>query len=137
MKQSLIIKFFSVVCLLLIAQIVIFGSISIASATPPSPSGAATQACNGLKQFNGTNASCTPSSRSSIMSVVQYLIEVLSYVIGVVSVIVIIYAGFRYVTSGGDSNSVNSAKNTLLYAAVGLAIAVIVQVIARIVVWNR
>ncbi len=133
MKQ-IAVKFFYSICLLLIAQIVIYGSFSVVSATSPSPSGAATQACNGLKQFNGTNATCTSSSSSSIMSVVRYLIEVLSYVIGVVSVIVIIYAGFRYVVSGGDSNSVNSAKNTLLYAAVGLAIAVIVQVIARIVV---
>jgi hypothetical protein len=60
---------------------------------------------------------------------VKKIIDLLSYIIGIAAVIMIIFAGFRYVTSGGDSGSVKNAKNTLIYAIVGLAIAALVQVI--------
>jgi hypothetical protein len=45
----------------------------------------------------------------------------------------IIIGGFRYITSGGDSGSVSSAKNTVLYAIVGLIIVALAQVIVRFV----
>jgi hypothetical protein len=42
---------------------------------------------------------------------------------GVACVVVIIVAGIRYATSAGDPNSVNGAKNAILYALVGLVVA--------------
>ena len=45
----------------------------------------------------------------------------------------IIYAGFKYVTSGGESNSVSSAKNTLIYAIIGIIVVVLAQLIVHYV----
>jgi len=39
---------------------------------------------------------------------------------GVVAVIFVIYAGFKFVTSKGDPEQVNNAKKTLTYAIIGL-----------------
>ncbi len=45
----------------------------------------------------------------------------------------IIYGGFRYITSGGDSGRVGNAKNVLIYAVVGLIIVALAQIIVRFV----
>jgi hypothetical protein len=45
----------------------------------------------------------------------------------------VIIGGFRYIVSNGDSNGVSGAKNTILYAIVGLVIVLFAQVIVRFV----
>jgi hypothetical protein len=45
----------------------------------------------------------------------------------------IIIGGFKYITSGGDSNNVSSAKNTILYAIIGLIIVALAQTIVRFI----
>ncbi|MDO5480855.1 MAG: hypothetical protein Q4F60_00695 [Candidatus Saccharibacteria bacterium] len=55
--------------------------------------------------------------------------------IGVVSVIVLIYGGFRYIISSGDAKKVTDAKNTILYAIVGLIIALLSYAIINFVVY--
>ena len=65
---------------------------------------------------------------------VQTIISVLLFAIGVVSVIMIIVGGLRYTTSNGDSNQVTSAKNTILYAVIGLVVALLAFVIVNFVV---
>ena len=50
---------------------------------------------------------------------------ILSYVLGIaglIAVVFIIVGGFRYLTSGGSKEGVTGAKNTLLYAIVGLIV---------------
>lgn len=46
-------------------------------------------------------------------------------IIGAVSVIMLIWGGLRYIISGGDSKKITDAKNTILYAIIGLIIAVL------------
>jgi hypothetical protein len=70
---------------------------------------------------------------AQVGNVIKRVINILSMVVGIVAVVMIIIGGFKYVTSMGDSNSVNSAKNTILYAIVGLVIVVMAQVIVRFV----
>lgn len=60
--------------------------------------------------------------------------KLLTFITGVASVIIIILSGLKYVVAGGDSNSINSAKNTLLYALVGLVVTLIAQGIIVFVV---
>jgi hypothetical protein len=60
-------------------------------------------------------------------------VNIFSIVVGVVAVIMIIYGGFKYITSGGDSNNVSGAKNTLIYAIVGLIIVALAQLIVHYV----
>lgn len=49
--------------------------------------------------------------------------NILLFIVGALSVIMIIIGGLRYVTSGGNSTSVTAAKNTILYAIVGLVVS--------------
>lgn len=55
------------------------------------------------------------------------------YAVGIVSVVMLIYGGLRYVMSGGDSKKVTDAKNTILYAIIGLIIAVLSYAIVHFV----
>jgi hypothetical protein len=45
----------------------------------------------------------------------------------------IIIGGLKYVTSAGDSNSITSAKNTILYAIIGIIIAASAQFLVQFV----
>ena len=56
-------------------------------------------------------------------SIFTTVVNVLLFVIGALSVIMLIIGGFRYVISGGNASNVTAAKNTILYAIVGLVIA--------------
>lgn len=66
-----------------------------------------------------------PTGDVSVDGVFKLAVNVLLYVVGAVAVIMIIVGGFKYVTSGGDSSGVTSAKNTILYAVIGLIVAVL------------
>ena len=106
------------------------GSASTGAATPPSTTS--------IK--DGVKATCPggtcPTASTSVDSLVASIIDIFSWVVGVVSVIMVIYGGFRYVTSGGDAGKVTSAKNTIVYALVGLVIVALAQVIVLFVLGN-
>lgn len=85
---------------------------------------------------NTTIGSCQETTDSSFGFIAKRIINLFSIVVGVVSVIMIIVGGFRYIISGGDSSSVQGAKNTILYAIVGLVIVVFAQVIIRFILTN-
>lgn len=56
------------------------------------------------------------------------------FLVGAVSVIMVVVGGLRYVISGGNSASVGAAKNTILYAIVGLVIALLAYAIVNFVI---
>ena len=56
------------------------------------------------------------------------------YVVGIIAVIMLIIGGIRYVISGGDSKKVTDAKNTVLYAIIGLIIAFLAFAIVNFVI---
>jgi len=56
------------------------------------------------------------------------------YIVGIIAVIMLIIGGIRYVISGGDSKKVTDAKNTVLYAIIGLVIAFLAFAIVNFVV---
>lgn len=51
--------------------------------------------------------------------------NVLLFLIGAVSVIMLIIGGIRYTISNGDQGAITSAKNTILYAIIGLVVAIL------------
>ena len=73
------------------------------------------------------------SSSMDVPGVIAAVVNFLSVVVGALSVIMIIVAGFKYVTSGGDSGKVTSAKNTIVYAVIGLIIVILAQAIVKFV----
>jgi hypothetical protein len=60
-------------------------------------------------------------------------INIFSVVVGVIAVIMIIIGGVKYITSGGDASNVTGAKNTILYAIIGLVVVALSQVIVQFV----
>ena len=56
------------------------------------------------------------------------------YIVGIISVIMLIYGGLRYVISGGDSKKVTDAKNTILYAIIGLIVSILAFAIVNFVI---
>ena len=55
-------------------------------------------------------------------------------VIGFIAVVVIIYGGFMYTTSAGDSNKVTKAKNAIMYGIIGLVVAMLAFAIVNFVI---
>lgn len=60
--------------------------------------------------------------------------NVLLFIIGAISVIMLIIGGIRYVVSGGDAGAVTSAKNTILYAVVGIVVAILAYAVVNFVI---
>jgi hypothetical protein len=57
--------------------------------------------------------------------IITTVINVMLFVVGILCVIMIVFAGIRYATSAGDKQKVDNAKNTIIYAVVGLIVAMI------------
>ena len=91
--------------------------------------------CGSAKQCidQGLSASGTSSTPNSLSSVLTTVTNILLFLMGAVSVIMIIIGGFRYVISGGKKESVTNAKNTILYAIVGLLVAVFAYAIINFI----
>ena len=93
-------------------------------------------ACNGLSQLGDTNCGQTngqDNGQSKIENFAGHIVQIISIVAGILAVIMIIVAGIRFVTSGGDSNAVSSAKTSLVYALIGIAVAALAQVFVHFV----
>jgi len=92
-----------------------------------------TSVCEGVS-LTGSGG-CTDDS-SQFTKVIRLVIQIISVIAGIASVIMIIVGGLKYITSGGDSSSIASAKNTIIYAIIGLVVVVLAQVIVRFVITN-
>ena len=53
---------------------------------------------------------------------------------GIICVVIVIIGGVRYVTSGGDSSGIQSAKNTIIYALAGLVVVIAAAGITQLVI---
>jgi hypothetical protein len=94
--------------------------------------GSKQQACQGANLSNDTNCH-TAESTSKIESAISFIVNLLTIIVGIVAVIIIIVNGLKFITSNGDSNSISSARQGIIYALVGLVIAALAQVIVRFV----
>jgi len=75
-----------------------------------------------------TDAASSAKGVAKSADVVQLILKVINYaiiIIGVLGVLIFIYAGFLYLTAAGDQERLDRAKNTLLYAVVGIVVSVL------------
>jgi fumarate reductase subunit D len=86
----------------------------------------------GAVEANPTGDVSDPSGR--VTSVFQFAANVLSWVVGVVSVIMIIFGAFKVITSAGDQNNIAVGRKAIVYAIAGLIVALFAQVLVRLVV---
>lgn len=80
----------------------------------------------GVNQVNDGNS-------TNLTGFIKDIINILLFVLGFIAVLMIIIGGIRYVTSGGDTSAISGAKNTILYAIIGLVIALMAFAIVNFV----
>lgn len=100
---------------------------TMAMAAPVNVIDGNSDACKGNTNICGNNG-------AKLFDIIKNVINVLLYATGILSVILIIISGIKYVVSGGDQAQVTSAKNTILYAVVGLIIAGLAYAIVNFVI---
>lgn len=59
--------------------------------------------------------------------------SILLFIVGAVAVIMLIFGGIRYIVSGGDQANVTAAKNTILYAIIGIIVALLAYAAVKFV----
>ena len=74
---------------------------------------------------NSARGSDQPLSLFGADGTFSTITNVLLYIIGAIAVIMIVIGGLRYVISGGDSKNITAAKNTILYAVIGIIVAIL------------
>lgn len=113
----------------------------VATALPLAAAGGAVSAQASIQEglekgtcLNTTDTNCgTEDPEDAVNTIITTVINIFSLVVGVISVVMIIIGGLKYITSGGDSGNVSGAKNTILYAIIGLVVVALAQVIVRFV----
>ena len=90
-------------------------------------------AANSLTVDSNTGCSGTTNGTDKVNGIIKTIINIFSIVVGVVAVIMIIVGGFRYITSGGNDSNVAGAKNTIIYALIGLVVVALAQFIVQFV----
>lgn len=121
----------------IILLLTIAGFLSISLPTPASAVDVLNPACEGFAggadntptvcNENNTQQTTSNNSIYGPNGIIGKIARVMVVFVGVASVIMIIIGGLRYVLANGDPNSINGAKNNILYAIIGLIIAVAAQ----------
>lgn len=117
-------------------------SLAFAAAPPstPSPTASTTSpkdaVCEGVGLTTGGSGCNDVKGAPTVDSTLKVAINVFSIVVGIAAVIMIIIGGFKYITSAGDPAKVNSAKDTILYAIIGLVVVAMSQMIVQFVLKN-
>lgn len=130
---------------ILTAALMLFGAMPVL--VPAAATAAPGTACTNISQdiaagandaagTNRINCNERGDGSGSLTSIGRTIVNFLSILIGIVAIIMIIYAGFRYITSAGDSGRVGNAKNTLIYAVIGLIIVALAQVLVKFVLFQ-
>lgn len=78
--------------------------------------------------------SVSNGSRTDVGGLIKSIVNALLFALGAIAVVMIVIGGIRYTTSNGDSSQVTSAKNTIMYAVIGLIIAIMAYSIVNFVI---
>ena len=96
-------------------------------------SGTAHAACGTDTIAGGTECAQGNTSSTPLVDQIKVITNTMLFAIGVVAVIMLIIGGFRYVFSGGNQQSVTGAKDTILYAVIGIVVALLAYAIVNFV----
>ena len=114
----------------LICTMFIMGGVFYSS--PVSADPGADKACATLDGF-GVDCDTTKTTGELVGGPVSTVTNLLSLVVGAASVIMIIFGGFKFITSGGNADKTKAATKTITYALVGLAVVVLAQFLVKFV----
>ncbi|MDO4872115.1 MAG: hypothetical protein Q4A27_01640 [bacterium] len=83
--------------------------------------------------LNQARTSEMPTTLFGNAGIFTQIVSIMLFFVGVLSIIMLIFGGLRYIVSNGDSKKVEGAKNTILYAIVGLIVAILSYAIINFV----
>lgn len=89
-------------------------------------------ACDGVEAL-GATCGGGGDAQAVISGPIKSIIRLISFAVGVACVLMIIYGAFKFITSGGNSDSTKDARNTILYALVGLILVLTVNILISFV----
>lgn len=75
----------------------------------------------------------TEAGTIQVKDTIRTVINILLFLVGSFAVIMIVIAGFRFVTANGDANTVSQAKNTIIYSVIGIVVAVMAYAIVNFI----
>ncbi|SRR6266496_3297678 len=99
--------------------------------TAQSPEQLACQGSGGV----WTGTTCTHGTRT-VAGTIKNVANILIFITSAIAVLMIIIGGVRYAISGGDQGAINGAKNTILYAVIGLILTIAAYAIVSFVLRN-
>ncbi|MCL2869196.1 pilin [Candidatus Saccharibacteria bacterium] len=85
---------------------------------------------------NQARSNDQPSNLFGDGGIITGVINAVLFIVGILSVVMIIYGGIRYATSAGEAKRVTDAKNTIMYAIVGLIVSILAYAIVNFVIGN-
>lgn len=107
------------------------------AALAPVASTVSAQVCTGSATKcigDGVKKSGGDQNTTPLEANIKTITNVLLFLLGAIAVIMIIIGGIRYVTSNGDSSATKAAKDTILYAVIGLIVAILAYAIVNFVI---
>jgi len=113
----------------LILTLVLSTVLSLSSVVSAATAG---DALTGLGQF-GTTATDLPKTDTDLRITIGRIVQIFLGFLGVLAVILIIYAGFLWMTAGGDSGKVDKAKDYIKNAVIGMVIILAAYIITSFV----
>lgn len=93
--------------------------------------GRASAAYSGIS--SGADSARGDDQKTDLVTNIRVITNTLLFVIGVVAVIMLIVGGFRYIFSGGNTQNTTAAKDTILYAVIGIVVALLAYAIVNFV----
>jgi hypothetical protein len=126
-------RFINIITSGFIAFVALTGVAATVSLATDSPVYAAANTDDAQKGVNAIGGNEPGNRAGAFTNLLAAIINILLFIIGAIAVIMIIIGGIRYTTSNGDQAQVTSAKNTILYAIVGLVVAIMAFAIVNFV----
>ncbi len=80
-----------------------------------------------------TKVGGTKTGQTDLTDMIKTIVNIMLFILGAIAVIMIIIGGIRYTTSNGDASNTKAAKDTILYAVVGLIVAILAYAIVNFV----
>ena len=74
-----------------------------------------------------------PAQLSGIVAIIENIIKLLAPAAGIAFVIMLLFGGYQFMTSGGDPKAVGAARGTLTYAVIGIILVVSAWLILQLV----
>src|SRR4051812_3819833 len=97
----------------------------------------AAASCNGTPvecaQAGVKGAGSTDEGDQKLKDGIKTIVNVMLFLLGAIAVIMIVIGGIRYTTSNGDASATKGAKDTILYAVIGLVVAILAYAIVSFI----